>query len=279
MTDISLPEPANSWRARLRAWIESPPIQRIVMGLIVLNAVTLGLETSTSVVDAIGPILRALDSAILAVFVGELAIRILAHGGRFFRGGWNWFDLIVVGIALAPASGPLSVLRALRVLRVLRLVSIVPSMRVVVEALLRSLPGMSAIVALLSLVFYVFAVMGTKLFGQTHPEQFGDLGATFMTLFQLMTLDGWSGEIVKPILAEHSAAMLYFLPFILISTFVVLNLFIALIVDSMTRLHADAADAPKPDPQAAVAAELAALALEMRALRAALARIETAKNG
>jgi voltage-gated sodium channel len=262
MTDIAAP--SLGARARLRDWIESAPVQRIVTGLIVLNAITLGLETSETVTGAIGPFLYALDTAILAAFAVELAIRIYAHGARFFRGGWNWFDLIVVAIALVPSSGPLSVLRALRVLRVLRLISIVPAMRHVVEALLRSLPGMSAIVALLVLVFYVFAVMGTKLFGETHPEQFGTLGATLLTLFQLMTLDGWSGEIVRPVMEIHPAAMLFFLPFILLSTFVVLNLFIALIVESMTRLHAE----EKPD----TAAQIAALAAEVRALRETLGR-------
>ena len=270
MTDTVLDAPKLAYRARLCAWVESEPVQRAVMALIVLNAITLGLETSDSVMAAIGGFLTVLDIAILAIFTAELALRIAAHGLRFFRGGWNWFDLIVVAIALVPASGPLSVLRALRVLRVLRLISIVPSMRSIVEALLRSLPGMSAIMALLLLVFYVFAVMGTKLFGDTQPEQFGTLGATFLTLFQLMTLDGWSGEIVKPALEDHPAAMLYFLPFILLSTFVVLNLFIALIVDSMTRLHAEHA-ADKPDPQAALAAQMAALAGEVRALREKLA--------
>jgi voltage-gated sodium channel len=271
MTDaVTAAASDRSFRARLRQWVESEPVQRAVMALIVLNAVTLGLETSRTVMEAIGGFLMLLDAAILAVFAVELALRIAAHGLRFFRGGWNWFDLIVVAIALVPASGPLSVLRALRVLRVLRLVSIVPSMRSIVEALLRSLPGMSAIMALLLLVFYVFAGMGTKLFGETQPEQFGTLGATFLTLFQLMTLDGWSGEIVKPALEDHPAAMLYFLPFILVSTFVVLNLFIALIVDSMTRLHAESA-AEKPDPHAALALQVEALAGEVRALREKLA--------
>ncbi|MFM7345447.1 MAG: ion transporter [Tagaea sp.] len=252
------------FRDRARDWIESARIQRFVMTLIVVNAITLGLETSQAVMGAIGPFLSVLDNVILAIFTVEIAIRIYAHGGKFFRGGWNWFDLIVVAIALVPASGPLSVLRALRVLRVLRLVSIVPAMRSVVEALLRSLPGMSAIVALLLLVFYVFAVMGTKLFGGTHPDQFGTLGATLLTLFQLMTLDGWSGEIVRPVMEEHPAAMLFFLPFILVSTFVVLNLFIALIVESMTRLHAE----EKPD----MAAQIAALTREVAALRETLGR-------
>jgi voltage-gated sodium channel len=272
MTDtlLAAPVPEPTFRGRLRRWVESEPVQRAIMALIVLNAITLGLETSDAVMEAVGGFLTILDVAILAVFTVEIALRIFAHGLRFFRGGWNWFDLIVVAIALVPTSGPLSVLRALRVLRVLRLISIVPSMRSIVEALLRSLPGMSAIMTLLLLVFYVFAVMGTKLFGDTQPEQFGTLGATFLTLFQLMTLDGWSGEIVKPALADHPAAMLYFLPFILLSTFVVLNLFIALIVDSMTRLHAENA-ADKPDPQAALAAQVEALAGEVRALREKLA--------
>ena len=264
MTDIAAPSDGTDPRSRARDWIESARVQRAVTALILVNAAALGLETSATVVEAIGPFLRALDAAILTVFALEIAVRIYAHGARFFRGGWNWFDLIVVGIALVPASGPLSVLRALRVLRVLRLISVVPAMRGVVEALLRSLPGMSAIVALLLLVFYVFAVMGTKLFGAEHAEQFGTLGATAMTLFQLMTLDGWSGEIVRPVMDEHPGALLYFLPFILVSTFVVLNLFIALIVESMTRLTAE----ERPD----TAAQIAALTQEVRALREALGR-------
>jgi len=250
----------------LRRLVDHPLTEKVVIALIMVNAVTLGLETSPSVMEAYGGLLVAVDRLLLTIFVAELAARMVVRGPRFFADPWNVFDFLVVAIALLPATGSLSVLRALRILRVLRLITVVPSLRAVVSALVGALPGMGSIMLLLMLIFYVFAVMGTKLFGDTQPEQFGTLGATFLTLFQLMTLDGWSGEIVKPALEDHPAAMLYFLPFILLSTFVVLNLFIALIVDSMTRLHAENA-ADKPDPQAALAAQMAALAGEVRALR------------
>ncbi|MBY0423251.1 MAG: ion transporter, partial [Parvularculaceae bacterium] len=180
--------------------------------------------------------------------------------------GWNLFDFAVVAVALVPASGPLSVLRALRVLRVLRLITVVPSLKRVVGAMLKAIPGMGSIVALLALVFYVSAVMATKLFGATEPEAFGDLGKSLFTLFQLMTLDGWSGEIVKPVLANHPFAMFFFMPFILFSAFVVLNLFIGVIVGAMqAEAEAETAEAARTDAQ--ILRELKALRSEVAALR------------
>jgi voltage-gated sodium channel len=213
--------------------LAQPLVERIIIALILINAVTLGLETSDSVMAAAGPLLHAIDKVILAVFVVELVAKLVVHRVQFFRDPWNVFDFVVVVIALVPASGPLSVLRALRVLRVLRLITVVPSLKRVVGALLGALPGMGSIVLLLGLIFYVGAVMATKLFGEAHPEQYGDLGTTLFTLFQLMTLDGWSGEIVKPVLATHPYAMLFFVPFILCSAFVALNLFIGVVVNAM----------------------------------------------
>ena len=257
-------------RARLRDLVEGMAFQRAIIVLIVVNAIVLGLETAPSVMAAWGGVLRTLDAAILAVFVVELALRLWAHGPRFFRNGWNLFDLAVVAIALAPDSGPLAVLRALRVLRVLRLISIVPAMRQVAEALLRSVPGLGAIVALLAVLFYVFAVMATKLFGETNPELFGTLGASLYTLLQVMTLEGWSGDIVNPVLEHHSYALVFFIPFMLLSTFTVLNLFIALIVDSMQKLSRAEEPAPATDE---TQARLAAMTAELAALRRAIERL------
>lgn len=259
-------------RARLRELVEGPLFQRVIIVLIIVNAAILGLETAPSIMATWGPILLALDAAILWIFVAELALRLWAHGPRFFRNGWNLFDLAVIAIALAPESGPLAVLRALRVLRVLRLVSIVPSMRHVAEALLRSVPGLGAIVALLAVLFYVFAVMATKLFGETNPQLFGTLGASLYALMQVMTLEGWSGDIVNPVLEHHPYALAFFIPFMLLSTFTVLNLFIALIVDSMQKL-ARAED----DGAAAGAADarLVELTAELAALRRAVERLST----
>ncbi len=213
--------------------LESRPFEWAITALILINAVILGLESSPGIMATWAPLLTGLDQALLAVFVAELGLKLLVYRQKFFQSGWNLFDFTIIAIALVPASGPLSVLRALRVLRVLRLITIIPSLRRVVGAMLSALPGMGSIIVLLALVFYVSAVMATKLFAATEPEAFGDLGRSLYTLFQLMTLDGWSGEIVKPVLKNHPFAMFFFLPFILFSAFVVLNLFIGVVVGAM----------------------------------------------
>ncbi|QIB51722.1 ion transporter [Pseudomonas sp. OIL-1] len=226
-------EATQPWRLRLAELIERPRTQFLVMALILINAVILGLETSSAVMQEWGDLLIRLDQIILGLFVLEIALRFVAHGWRLLRDPWGLFDTLVIAIALVPASGPLAVLRALRVLRVLRLISIVPSMKMVVQSLLSSLPGMGSIVALLGLVFYVAAVIATQLFGAAFPEWFGSLGATLYTLFQVMTLESWSMGIVRPVMEEYPYAWLYFVPFILIATFMMLNLFIAVIVDAI----------------------------------------------
>jgi voltage-gated sodium channel len=271
MTSIQAETP----RARVAALVCSAAFQRAVTGLILLNAVTLGLETSGTVMERWGGALHALDAVLLYLFTGELALRLFAHRARFFRDPWSLFDLVVVGIAWMPATGALSVLRALRVLRVLRLISAVPSLRNVVEAMLGALPGMGSIVLLMALIFYVFAVMATKLFGEGMEEQFGTLGASFFTLFQLMTLDDWA-NIVKPAMEQVPLALLFFMPFIVLSTFVVLNLFIGVIVESIQTLREERS-APERAVEAAEEgqerAEIHTILAEVRALRAEVAAL------
>jgi voltage-gated sodium channel len=210
----------------LEQLLKHPRTDRVILTLIIINAITLGLETSASATAAFGPVLFAIDRIVLAVFVLEIAARLVVDRLAFFRDPWSVFDLAVVGIALVPATGSLSVLRALRVMRVLRLITAIPSLRRVVGGLVGALPGMGSITLLLALILYVFAVMATKLFGQTNPEQFGSLGATAYTLFQVMTFDDWSGGVVKPLSEHHPYAIGFFLVFILLSTFMALNLFI-----------------------------------------------------
>jgi voltage-gated sodium channel len=164
-------------------------------------------------------------------------LRLWAYRARFFRGGWNVFDFVIVAIAWLPTTGAFSVLRALRVLRVLRLLSVVPQMRSVVGALLNALPGMGSIVAVLLLVFYVSAVMATQLFGAAFPDWFGSVGASMYSLFQIMTLESWSMGIVRPLMEVYPLAWLFFVPFVIVTSFAVLNLFIALIVNSMQSVH------------------------------------------
>ena len=222
-----------SWRQRLGELIEQRPVQNTIMALILINAVVLGLETSDSMMQQWGWLLVPVDTFILGLFVIEIGLRFVAHGWRLLRDPWGLFDTVVILIALVPASGPLAVLRALRVLRVLRLVSIVPGMKIVVQSLLSSLPGLGSIVALLGLIFYVAAVIATQLFGDTFPQWFGTLGESLYSLFQIMTLESWSMGIVRPVMEVHPYAWLYFIPFILIATFMMLNLFIAVIVDAI----------------------------------------------
>jgi voltage-gated sodium channel len=270
-------------RARAARLVMAPMFQKVVIGLILLNAVTLGLETSASITAAWGGALRVADNVLLYLFTAELALRIFAFRGRFFRDPWGLFDLVVVAIAWMPATGALSVLRALRVLRVLRLISVVPSLRNVVEAMLHALPGMGSIVLLMGLIFYVFAVMATKLYGEILPDRFGTLGLSLYTLFQMMTLESWSEANVRPILEHQPLAWMFFVPFILIATFVVLNLFIGVIVDSIQTLRAQ-----RESVQAEVVAEeirvrqqgedIAAILAEVKALRAEVAALRASPD-
>lgn len=228
---------APTLRARLKQFIEHGTVQRVLLTLILINAVILGMETMPALMAAIGVYLLALDKAILAVFVVEIAIRLFVHRLAFFKDGWSVFDFIVVGIALVPASGPFAVLRALRVLRVLRVLTFVPSMRKIVGALIQSLNGMLSIAMVLALIYYVAAVMATKLFGDAFPDWFGSLGASLYTLFQIMTLESWSMGIARPVMEQFPYAWAFFVPFILIATFTMLNLFIAVIVNAVQSMH------------------------------------------
>ena len=257
---------SSDWRQRLGVFVESTPVTRVITVLILINAVTLGIETSQSVMAAYGGWLKVIDTAILAVFVIEIALKILAEGHRFWRSGWNWFDFVIVGIALVPASGELAVLRAFRVLRLLRLISLIPSMRWVVGGFLAAIPPMSTVVLLILLVFYVFGVLTTKLFG-VDQDRFETLGASLFTLLQIMTMDGWS-DVIRPVLETHPYALAVILPFIIITSFAVLNLFIGILTNA---LHSQAVnDAPTDERLSVLVEEVRALKGEVAALRSAL---------
>lgn len=257
---------------KLKQAVDSEVFTGVIMTLIVMNAITLALETSPSVMAAVGPVLVAFDRIVLAIFVIELLLKIVAYRLDFFRNGWNLFDFTIVAIALVPATGPLTVLRALRVLRVLRLVSLLPQMRRVVEALMHALPGMGSITMLMGLVFFVSAVIATKLFGEAHPGNFGTLGDSLFTLFAVMTLEGWA-DVAREVQATHPQAYLFFIPFIVISVFAVLNLFIAVLTNSMQEMHEEELKAEEALAESAVKtllAEIGSLKDEVRALRAAV---------
>ncbi|MCV3766723.1 ion transporter [Rhizobium sp. TRM95796] len=247
--------------------------ERFVVGLILLNSITLGLETSPAAMAAAGPLLHGVDRLILALFALEIAARLYAFRLAFFRDPWSLFDFGIVAIALIPATGPFQVLRALRILRLLRLISVVPSLRRVIGGLIAALPGMGSIIVLMVLLFYVASVMATNLYGVTFPDWFGSLGASLYSLFQIMTLESWSMGIVRPVMDVHPNAWMFFVPFILLSTYSVLNLFIGVIVSAMQDQSAET-DADLKS----IHVENADLLREVRALREEIAalRVERA---
>ncbi|MEM1064425.1 MAG: ion transporter [Pseudomonadota bacterium] len=226
-----------AFREDLARWLERPAVVNFIIGVILFNAVILGLETSTEVMAAYGPLILTLDRICLGIFVIEIVLKLAAHGGRFFRSGWNLFDFTIVGISLMPGAQTFSVLRALRILRVLRVISAAPRLRRVVEGFITALPGMGSVFLLMAIIFYIGAVMATKLFAASFPEWFGSLGQSAYSLFQIMTLESWSMGIVRPVMEVYPYAWAFFVPFIMVTTFAVVNLLVGLIVNSMQEAH------------------------------------------
>lgn len=222
-----------SFRDRLCVFVDSARFNNAIIAVIVLNALVLGMQTSDRLVAQYGSALDAVDNIFLSIFVIELGMRMVAYGAGFVKRPWSMFDLVVVGIALTPGAEAFSVMRALRILRALRLISQVPTMRVVVEALLKSLPGLGSTAILLMLIFYVCGVMATVLFKSEFPEFFGTLGGSIYSLFQVMTLESWSMGIVRPVMEEFPFAWIFFVPFVVLTSILVLNLVVAVVVDSM----------------------------------------------
>ncbi|WP_223421823.1 ion transporter [Tateyamaria pelophila] len=232
-----------SVRTKLAAFLESSNTTRFIMAVIILNAITLGMETSPELMNLAGPLIIMIDRICLTIFVIEILAKLVAYRFNFFRNGWNLFDFVIVGVALVPGSGGLSVLRALRILRVLRIISVAPSLRRVVEGFVTALPGMGSVFLLMALIFYIGAVMATKLFASSFPVWFGNLGLSAYSLFQIMTLESWSMGIVRPVMEIYPYAWMFFVPFIMVTTFAVVNLLVGLIVNSMQDAHAEESNA------------------------------------
>ena len=246
-------------RDRLRRWLDSPRVREAIIAVIVFNAILLGMETSEGIMARAGTVIVALDRLCLAVFVVELALKLIAWGPRFFRSGWNVFDFLIVGLSLVPGAQTLSVLRALRILRLLRVISVMPRLRRVVEGFVSALPGMASVFVLMGLVFYIGAVMATKLFAASFPQWFGSLPASAYSLFQIMTLESWSMGIVRPVMEVYPYAWAFFVPFILLTTFAVVNLLVGLIVNSMQDAHAEESNAATDAYRDEVLARLTAI--------------------
>lgn len=229
--------------ARLRVFLETDRVVNAIMTLIIFNAITLGISTSEWAQDNFGTLLSIIDKTVLTIFVIELLLKLYAYGLSFFRNSWNIFDLFVVSVGLLPQTTALSALRGLRVIRALRLLSVIPQMRAVVQALLDALPGMGAVIVMISIVFYVFGVMATIMYGEAFDIWFGTLGRSLYSLFQIMTLESWSMGIVRPVMEVYPTAWAFFVPFIVITSFSVLNLFIGLLVNTMQSAVEDETEA------------------------------------
>ncbi|MGR3615877.1 MAG: ion transporter [Paracoccaceae bacterium] len=224
-------------RSALIRFLERPGFGRFITLVIIANAILLGLETSSQAMEKAGYVIATLDKLCLAIFVIEIALKLVAYRFRFFTNGWNLFDFVIVGIALIPAAQGFSVLRALRILRVLRVISVAPRLRRVVEGFITALPGMGSVFLLMAIIFYIGSVIATKLFASSFPEWFGTLGRSAYSLFQIMTLESWSMGIVRPVMEIYTYAWAFFVPFIMITTFAVVNLLVGLIVNSMQDAH------------------------------------------
>jgi voltage-gated sodium channel len=222
---------------RVEAIVSSKLFQNFILFIIVINGVILGFETSKEIMQEYGTFLSVFDSAIIIIFVIEITLRIFAYRGSFFKDGWNIFDLVIVLISLFPANLGFEIFRILRVLRLFRLITVVPQMRKIVMALLSTIPGMATIAGLMILFFYMFAIISTQLYGRDFPEWFGDLGESFYTLFQVMTLESWSMGVVRPLMEKHPMAWVFFIPFIFVVTFIMINLIVAVIVDAMNEIN------------------------------------------
>ncbi|MEW8044161.1 MAG: ion transporter [gamma proteobacterium symbiont of Phacoides pectinatus] len=217
----------------VRGLVEAKWFQGFIIGVILFNAAVLGMQTYRTLPSAVLENLDLLDRLCLVVFVIEILLKLSVYRLSFFRQGWNLFDFVIVAIALVPATGGLSILRAFRIFRVLRLITAVQSIRRVVSGMLVAIPGVGSVGGLLLIVFYIGAVISTTLYGEAFPEWFGSLGASMYTLFQIMTLESWSMGIVRPVMELFPYSWLFFVPFITVTSFTVLNLFIGIIVDAM----------------------------------------------
>lgn len=261
-------------RDRVRAFVDHRLFQRFIISVIIVNAIALGCETSAAAVAGFGGLLAVVDHLALGIFVVELAARLYVHRLRFFTDGWNWFDFLVVTVSLLPAGNGLSIVRSLRILRVLRLTAMVPSMRRVINAMLTAIPGIASLMALLLLLLYVGGVLATNLFGGIGDPRFGDLGSTVLTLFQITTGDGWS-DVMRDVMRQQPLAWIFFVCYLIVATFTMLNLFIAVVCSAMesgikdnesASEPAPATDVPNSDSYEAILAEIRKLSAQVRSL-------------
>lgn len=223
-----------AWRRKLTDRVNSKPMKNFVVGVIVINLAILGIQATPLGQSEAKQLLNIANHICIGIFVLELLLKGLAYRWEIFKRGWDVFDILVVALAILSSST--SALRGLRALHLFRSISTLPSLRRVVMAFLRALPGVGAIGLLMMFFLYISAIMATGFFGKTHPDLFGHFGNSIYSLFQILTLEGWSMEIVAPTMKTHPWAWAFFIPFIIFGAFTILNLFIGIIVSAMQEL-------------------------------------------
>ncbi len=255
-----------------RRLASSPRFQTAALAVVVANAVLIGVETSPSAWERFGGLFRFLNAAVQALFVVEIAIRVTAHAPRvhrFFGDGWNTFDFAIVAVSLLPEAGPFAtVARLARLLRALRVVSALPELRLIVGTMLRSIPSLGNVIVLLGLILYVYAVLGVHLFAAADPAHWGSLPRAALTLFEILTLEGWV-ELMDASLAATPWAWVYYVSFVVLAVFVVINLFIAIVISNLEAAKAEEGRATAP-PAGDPAAALAEIRRSLAAIEAAL---------
>lgn len=261
-------------RRYLAKILDGNKVQSFITGLIFINAITLGLETSSSIRSSVGTYLQIFDNFVIMIFAVEITLKLYANGLKFFKNGWNIFDFTIVLISLIPATGSLSVLRALRVLRILRLLKMAPRLKFIVNSLFKSLPDLVWIFILILIFYYLYSVMGTKLFGESFPDLFGTLTTSMFTLFQLMTLEDWVNGVAKPVMSVFPYAYIYFISFILITSVVVLNLIIAVIVSGLEAIQTEDRKILMDELEKDIESDKREILSELRTLKTKLSDIE-----
>lgn len=230
-------------KEKLKLFIESNPVTNFILGVIIFNAIVLGLLTDKTIVAEFGEFLHHTCNICVIIFTVEILIKLYVYGKNFFKDGWNNFDFILVAISWVPTGGAFSSFRAFRVLRALRalrLVTRLQKLRIIVQAIIESIPNVGWASLLLLLIFYIFSIMGTTMFSEAFPEFFGSIGKSMYSLFQIMTLESWSMGIARPVIAVFPYAWVYFVSFILASSFIVMNVIVGVVVNAIGELSENA---------------------------------------
>ncbi len=255
----------------IKNFVTHKHFQNFIMLLIILNGITMGIETSKEYASKYAVFFEIFNTFVMTTFTIEIILRIYVHKTAFMKDPWSVFDFVIVAMSLVPTSAGFEIFRILRVLRLFRLMTVVPQMRKIISALLSVIPGIASIAALLSLFFYIFGIMATQLYGDNFPQWFGTLGESFYSLFQIMTLESWSMGIVRPIMEVHPLAWVFFVPFIFFATFIIVNLIIAIVVDAMNEMNEE--ECPTQDVKGSdmhIAQELQSLKTEIAELKTLL---------